>query len=134
MSVLCDIKEKINSSKIARKEIKLYFCIVVRSLITGGRIMNTMELDAHRGILAREILNTDSEELLMELENAYRIIKDRLAKMVFTKAKAEPIPDSKEYILNSIKEGYQEMQEIKAGKRKGKSLDALIEELELEEA
>ncbi len=44
--------------------------------------MNTMELDARRGILAREILNLDNEELLTELENAYKSIKERLTNIV----------------------------------------------------
>lgn len=90
---------------------------------------SAMEMDARRIMLAREILNTDNETLLSELEKTYRQV---MAHIVIVNPPAEPEPDTKEYILNSIKEGLREVQEIRAGRMKGNTLDNLIKELEQE--
>ncbi len=90
----------------------------------------TMDLNTRRVILAREILSTDSEVLLSELEKTYKRVSAKLPHIVILNTPAEPEPDSKEYILSSIKEGYKEMQEIKAGKKKGIPARELLKELQ----
>ncbi len=88
-----------------------------------------MDFDARRIMLAREILSTDNDTLLTELEKTYQQV---MSHIVYINSKPEPEPDSKEYILNSIKEGFKELQEIKAGRMKANTLDNLIKELEQE--
>lgn len=88
-----------------------------------------MEMDARRIMLAREILSTDNETLLSELEKTYQQV---MSHVVFVNTKSEPEPDSKEYILNSIKQGLKEVQEIKAGQLKGIPARDLLQELQEE--
>lgn len=88
-----------------------------------------MEMDARRIMLAREILSTDNETLLSELEKTYRQV---MAHIVIVNPPAEPEPDTKEYILNSIKEGLREVQEIKAGRMKGIPARELLQDLQEE--
>lgn len=93
--------------------------------------MTTMELNTQKITLAREILETDDKELLDEVSKAYRRIKARL-----TKAKAatqEPEPDSKEYILNGLREAFRELKEVQAGRAKARPIEELFKELEEEE-
>ncbi len=94
--------------------------------------MTTMELDSLRLILAREILTTDNTELLQEMTKAYQRIKNRLSKPIT--AKAEPEEDSKEYILNEVKEAFTELKAIKAGKLKGIPAHELLKDLEEDKA
>lgn len=89
--------------------------------------MTTMELDAQRLMLAREILNTDNAELLKEMAVAYKRIKARLAKTTTAE------PDSKEYVMNGLKEAIHELNEYKAGRVQARPLDELIKEMEAEE-
>ena len=91
--------------------------------------MTTLEMDAQRVMLAREILNTNNDELLSEMCKAYKRIKNRLAKAVMTKAKAET--ESKEYVLNSIKEAYLD---VKYKRVEARPIDELFKELEAEGA
>lgn len=88
-------------------------------------------MEAKRIMLAREILNTDNNEFLEEMSKAYHRIKIRLTKN--TAAEQEPEPDSKEYILQGIKEAILELNEVKAGRAKTHSAWELLEELKKEE-
>lgn len=92
--------------------------------------MTTMNMESKRIMLAREILNTDNNELLEEMSKAYHRIKTRLAKVTTTEQ--EPESDSKEYILKELKEAIHELNEYKAGRVKARPLDELIKELEEE--
>ncbi len=85
-----------------------------------------MEMDAYRLMLARAVLTTDNETLLSELVKTYRQV---MTHVVIVNPPAEPEPDSKEYILNSIKEGLREVREIKAGRMKGIPARELLQEL-----
>ena len=93
--------------------------------------MTTREIDSQRVLLAREILNTEDIELLKELAKAYKSIKSRLAKL--DSVKAEPKEDSKDYILNGLKDAFFELKEIKAGRLQGIPARDLLKELEEEE-
>ncbi len=90
---------------------------------------SAMEMDARRIMLAREILSTDNETLLSELEKTYRQV---MAHIVIVNPPAEPEPDTKAYILNSIREGLREVQEIKAGRMKGIPARELLQDLQEE--
>lgn len=92
--------------------------------------MTTMEMDTQRVMLAREILNTDNVELLREMVKAHKRI---IARFTAKEAVAEPEPDSKEYIMQGLKEAFQELKEIKAGMVKGRPLEEMLKELEAEE-
>lgn len=93
--------------------------------------MTTMELYTQKISLAREILETDDKELLDEVSKAYRRIKARLTK---AKVKAEePEEDSKEYILNGLREAFRELKEVQAGRAKARPIEELFKELEEEE-
>ena len=70
--------------------------------------MTTMELNAMRGELAREILNIESMELLQKVQ--------RYIKRAMKTEKEEVEYIEKEEILNSIREGLREIKE--ARKRK----------------
>lgn len=91
-----------------------------------------MELDSQRLLLAREILTTDNTELLQEMTRAYKRIKRRLSKRIIVKAELEE--DSKEYILNEVKEAFTELKGIKAGKLKGIPAHELLKDLEEDDA
>lgn len=93
--------------------------------------MTTMEMDTQRVMLAREILNTDNVELLREMVKAHKRI---IARFTAKEAMAEPEPDSKEYIMQGLKEAFQELKEIKAGRGKSVSARDLLKELQEEEA
>jgi urease gamma subunit len=80
--------------------------------------MTTMELNAMRGELAREILNIESMELLQKVQ---RYIK-RAVKV--EQEEVEYI--EKEEILNSIREG---LREIKEARRTGRKLMTAEESL-----
>lgn len=95
--------------------------------------MNTMELDAQRIVLAREILNTDNSELLKEMSKAYKRIKARMIKTADPKVAVAPEPDSKEYIMNGLKEAFLQLNEYKAGRIQARPLDELLKELEEED-
>lgn len=90
---------------------------------------SAMEMDARRIMLAREILSTDNETLLSELEKTYRQV---MAHIVIVNPPAEPEPDTKEYFLNSIREGLREVQEIRAGRMKGIPARELLQDLQEE--
>ena len=83
--------------------------------------MTTMELNAMRGELAREILNIESVELLHKIQ---RYIK-RAVKVV--QEETEYI--EKEEILNSIREGLKEIKEARRSGRKLMTAEELLNEL-----
>ena len=83
--------------------------------------MTTMELNAMRGELAREILNIESIELLQKVQ---RYIK-RAVKV--EQEEVEYI--EKEEILNSIREGLSEIKEARRTGRKLMTAEELLNEL-----
>ena len=83
--------------------------------------MTTMELNAMRGELAREILNIESIELLQKVQ--------RYIKRAMKTEKEEVEYIEKEEILNSIREGLREIKERRRTGRQGMTLQELIDEL-----
>ena len=83
--------------------------------------MTTMELNAMRGDLAREILNIDNIELLQKVQ--------RYLKRAMKTEKEEVEYIEKEEILNSIREGLREIKERRRTGRQGMTLQELIDEL-----
>jgi hypothetical protein len=83
--------------------------------------MTTMELNAMRGELAREILNIESIELLQKVQ---RYIK-RAVKV--EQEEVEYI--EKEEILNSIRKGLSEIKEARRTGRKLMTAEELLNEL-----
>ena len=83
--------------------------------------MTTMELNAMRGELAREILNIESVELLQKVQ--------RYLKRAMKTEKEEVEYIEKEEILNSIREGLREIKERRRTGRQGMTLQELIDEL-----
>lgn len=94
--------------------------------------MATMNMESQRLMLAREILNTDNNELLEEMSKAYHRIKTRLAKVTAAEQAKALEENSKETILKELKEAILEFNEYKAGRVKARPLDELIKELEEE--
>ena len=83
--------------------------------------MTTMELNAMRGELAREILNIDNIELLQKVQ--------RYLKRAMKTEKEEVEYIEKEEILNSIREGLREIKERRRTGSQGMTLQELIDEL-----
>ena len=81
--------------------------------------MTTMELDARKAQLAREILNVDSMEVLNKLQKAFNRVKAKVA----SDNETEYI--SKEEILAVIDAG---LKDLKAGRKT--SWDGFIKEME----
>ncbi len=81
--------------------------------------MTTMELDARKAQLAREILNVDSMEVLNKLQKAFNRVKAKVA----SDNETEYI--SKEEILAGIDAG---LKDLKAGRKT--SWDEFIKEME----
>ena len=83
--------------------------------------MTTMELNAMRGELAREILNIENIELLQKVQ--------RYLKRAMKTEKEEVEYIEKEEILNSIREGVREIKDRRRTGRQGMTLQELIDEL-----
>ena len=83
--------------------------------------MKTMELNAMRGELAREILNIESMELLQKVQ--------RYIKRAMKTEKEEVEYIEKEEILNSIREGLREIKEARRTGRKLMTAEELLNEL-----
>ena len=83
--------------------------------------MTTMELNAMRGELARDILNIESIELLQKIQ--------RYIKRAVKVEQEETEYIEKEEILNSIREGLKEIKERRRTGRQGMTLQELIDEL-----
>ena len=83
--------------------------------------MTTMELNAMRGELAREILNIESMELLQKVQ--------RYLKRAMKTEKEEVEYIEKEEILNSIREGLREIKEARRTGRKLMTAEELLNEL-----
>ncbi|WP_125910758.1 hypothetical protein [Bacteroides timonensis] len=119
--------------------------------------MTTMELEAQKAMLAREILNTDSSELLKEMSKAYHRIKARMQKDKSVKeytcpeedsgscivgeptyeygcaVEADIETDSDESIIKGIKKSLHTLSDIKAGRVKTRPARELLKELEEED-
>ena len=83
--------------------------------------MTTMELNAMRGELAREILNIESMELLQKVQ--------RYLKRAMKTEKEEVEYIEKEEVLNSIREGLREIKEARRTGRKLMTAEELLNEL-----
>ena len=83
--------------------------------------MTTMELNAMRGELARDILNIESMELLQKVQ--------RYIKRAMKTEKEEVEYIEKEEILNSIREGLKEIKEARRTGRKLMDAEELLNEL-----
>ena len=83
--------------------------------------MTTMELNAMRGELAREILNIENIELLQKVQ--------RYIKRAMKTEKEEVEYIEKEEILNSIREGLREIKEARRTGRKLLTAEELLNEL-----
>ena len=83
--------------------------------------MTTMELNAMRGELAREILNIENIELLKKVQ--------RYLKRAMKTEKEEVEYIEKEEILNSIREGLLEIKEARRTGRKLMTAEELLNEL-----
>ena len=83
--------------------------------------MTTMELNAMRGELAREILNIESMELLQKVQ--------RYLKRAMKTEKEEVEYIEKEEVLNSIREGLREIKKAQRTGRKLMSAEELLNEL-----
>ena len=83
--------------------------------------MTTMELNAMRGELAREILNIESMELLQKVQ--------RYLKRAMKTEKEEVEYIEKEEVLNSIREGLREIKEAQRTGRKLMTVEELLNEL-----
>lgn len=96
--------------------------------------MTTMELEAQRASLAREILNTDSKEMLDEMTKTVKRIKKRLARprpvkgTVMAEA-TEYKGDTREEIIANLRETALWLKDFKAGRAKGIPVDELVAEL-----
>ena len=83
--------------------------------------MTTMELNAMRGELARDILNIESMELLSKVK--------RYLKRTMRVEREEVEYIEKEEILDSIREGLKEIKERRRTGQQGMTLQELIDEL-----
>lgn len=83
--------------------------------------MTTMELNAIRGELARDILNIESLELLHKIQ--------RYVKRAVEKEQEEMEYIEKEEILDSIREGLKEIKECRKTGRKLMDAEELLDEL-----
>ena len=83
--------------------------------------MTTMELNAMKGELAREILNIESMELLQKIQ--------RYIKRAVKVEQDETEYIEKEEILNSIREGLKEIKEARRTGRKLMTAEELLNEL-----
>ena len=83
--------------------------------------MTTMELNAMRGELARDILNIESIELLQKIQ--------RYIKRAVKVEQEETEYIEKEEILNSIREGLKEIKEARRTGRKLMTAEELLNEL-----
>lgn len=84
---------------------------------------NYMELDAMKAALAREILNTDSSEIL----NKVRKVFERSKKEVSVANEKETI--EKEEVLSQIRKSMLEVKEARKRGNKLQTLEELIDEL-----
>lgn len=84
---------------------------------------NSMELDAMKAALAREILNTDSSEIL----NKVRKVFERAKKEVSVVREEETI--GKEEVLAQIEKSLREVKEARKRGTRLQTLEELIDEL-----
>lgn len=84
---------------------------------------NCMELDAMKAALAREILNTDSSEIL----NKVRKVFERSKKEMSVANEKDTI--GKEEVLSQIKKSMLEVKEVRKRGNRLQTLEELIDEL-----
>lgn len=84
---------------------------------------NCMELDAMKAALAREILNTDSSEIL----NKVRKVFERSKKEMSVADEKDTI--GKEEVLSQIKKSMLEVKEVRKRGNRLQTLEELIDEL-----
>lgn len=87
--------------------------------------MNTLEMDAYKAELAREILLTDNWNLLDKVK---RLIS-REAKKREAALKEEEGEMTKEEILSDLEEAFQTAKLVREGKVKGRPIEMLLNEL-----
>lgn len=87
--------------------------------------MNTLEMDAYKAELAREILLTDNWNLLDKVK---RLIS-REAKKREAALKEQEGEMTKEEILSDLEEAFQTAKLVREGKVKGRPIEMLLNEL-----
>lgn len=104
--------------------ILFYLIVTLRLLFTymkENNDMTTLELEAYKAELARQVLSIDSFEVLDAVKRTIKRMKNKVT------AQEETI--SKEEILAGIREGLLEMKERHRTGAKGKTLEELLDEL-----
>lgn len=86
-----------------------------------------MTITELRASLLKEVSTFFDDEEMMR--SAIKALKSIRKPVVSTKTKAELVPDSDEYILAGLKEAFDELKEIKAGRSKTRPLEELLNEL-----
>ena len=87
--------------------------------------MNTLEMDAYKAELAREILLTDNWNLLDKVKRLIR----REAKKREAALKEQEGEMTKEEILSDLEEAFQTAKLVREGKVKGSPIEMLLNEL-----
>lgn len=91
----------------------------------GYQTMASMQLEADKAKLIRAIVNIDSKSLFDK-------VKQQLSGILNIRDNETTVelePDSKEYIMNGLKEAFMELKEIRAGKGKSRPAEELLKEL-----
>lgn len=82
-------------------------------------------MEADKAKLIRAIVNIDSKSLFDK-------VKQQLSGILNIRDNETTVelePDSKEYIMNGLKEAFMELKEIRAGKGKTRPVEELLKEL-----
>lgn len=104
--------------------ILFYLIVTLRLLFTymkENNDMTTLELEAYKAELARQVLSIDSFEVLDAVKRTIKRMKNKVT------AQEETI--SKEEILAGIREGLLEMKEARRTGKKLKTAEELLDEL-----
>jgi hypothetical protein len=99
--------------------------------------MTTMELNAMRCELAREILNIDSSEMLLKLQRYFRRLKKEQPQKVYaiSEEKTMSIAEdevpyrTKDEILAGVERSFDELKLYKDGKLEFRTLEEVLDEL-----
>lgn len=92
--------------------------------VVGYQSMASLQLEADKAKLIRAIANIDSKSLFDKVkQQLYQVLN------INEEITAEPITDSKEYILTGLKEAFLELKKIKAGRGKTRPVEELLKEL-----
>lgn len=93
--------------------------------VVAYQSMASIQLEADKARLIRAIANIDSKSLFDK-------VKQQLSEILNIKENETSVelePDSKEYIMNGLKEAFMELKEIKAGRGKTRPAKELLKEL-----